>query len=52
LKFEFIFEKGLPLNQGPRTDVLMKKKIRVENIVTLSLFYWNILAGHEFVVEV
>jgi hypothetical protein len=26
----------LPLNQGPRTDVLMKK-LRVENLVTLSL---------------
>jgi hypothetical protein len=26
-----------PLNQGPRMDVLMKKKPRVENLVTLSL---------------
>jgi hypothetical protein len=26
-----------PLNQEPRTDVLMKKKPRVENLVTLSL---------------
>jgi hypothetical protein len=33
-----LFSKRLyPLNQGPRTDVLMKIKPRVENLVTLSL---------------
>jgi hypothetical protein len=35
-EFEFIFEKALALNKGPRTDDLMKKP-RVENLVTLSL---------------
>jgi hypothetical protein len=35
-KFEFIYEKALA-PQGPRTDVLMRKKPRNENLVTLYL---------------
>jgi hypothetical protein len=33
---KYIVEKALHLNQGPSMDALMKKKLRVENLVTLS----------------